>query len=143
MPGLETLFLLANASVMPFWLLMMLAPGWSPTQRIVRSPWIVIAPAALYVLAIVPLIPTVFADIARPELAKLVELFATPEAVYVAWLHFLAFDLFVGRWVYLEARRRGTPWWVSSPILFGCLMFGPLGFCLWLLARTRWPEPAA
>ncbi len=143
-PGwLDGLFLFANASVMPFWLLMLFAPGWPRTRRIIASPWIVIAPVALYTVAIVPLIPGLFADIARPDLAKLVTLFAAPEAVYVAWLHFLAFDLFVGRWAYLEARRRGTPAWVSSPILFCCLMFGPLGCGLWLLARTRWPDPSA
>lgn len=140
---LDTLFLLANASVMPFWLLMLLAPGWATTLRIIRSPWIALPPAALYVVAIVPLIPSLVGDIAQPELATITALFEAPETVYVAWLHFLAFDLFVGRWAYLEARRRGTPWWVSSPILFACLMFGPLGFTLWLLARTRWPEPAA
>lgn len=140
---LDTLFLVANASVMPFWLLMIFLPGWGHTARIARSAWIPIVPAALYAVAVVPMMPSLVGDLGQPELSAIVALFQSPEAVYVGWLHFLAFDLLVGRHVYREARARGVPALISSPILFFVLMFGPFGYCLWLLAGLRWPAAPA
>lgn len=70
-----------------------------------------------------------------PSLDRIAELLGRPEVALVAWVHFLAFDLFVGRWIYLDARERGVPWWVSSPVLFLTLMFGPLGLLSYLIAR--------
>ncbi|MCB0074886.1 MAG: DUF4281 domain-containing protein, partial [Caldilineaceae bacterium] len=52
------------------------------------------------------------------------------------WVHFLAFDLFVGRWVYLDSRARGITAWLVSPILFVVLMLGPLGFLLYMAVRA-------
>jgi len=34
-------------------------------------------------------------------------LFGTGAGTTLAWVHFLAFDLFVGRWIYLDARGEG------------------------------------
>jgi hypothetical protein len=61
----------------------------------------------------------------------------SPEGATVAWVHFLAFDLFVGRWIYLDARTRELPWWATSPLLFLTLMLGPIGLLAYLLVRTR------
>ena len=60
----------------------------------------------------------------------------TPAGATVGWVHFLAFDLFVGRWVYLDSRARGISAWLVSPILFVVLMFGPLGFLIYVAARA-------
>ncbi|MCL4859521.1 MAG: DUF4281 domain-containing protein [Caldilineaceae bacterium] len=62
-------------------------------------------------------------------------LFGAPEATAVAWIHFLAFDLFVGRWIYLDSRTQGGSVWLASPCLFFTLMLGPLGFLLYLAGR--------
>jgi len=62
-------------------------------------------------------------------------LLGVPAGATVAWLHFLAFDLFVGRWIYLDGRERGITSWVMAPVLFLTLMLGPCGFLLYLIAR--------
>ena len=49
--------------------------------------------------------------------------------------HFLAFDLFVGRWEYLDARERQLTHWLLAPCLFLTLMLGPLGLLAYLGAR--------
>lgn len=139
---LDLLFRLGNLYVMPFWLLMIFAPGWSKTAALVRSPWICIGPVLLYGWVIAPQVPGLFADIAQPELANITAIFEAREAVFVGWMHFLAFDLFVGRWVYHDARSRGVTPFVTAPVLFATLMLGPLGFGVWLLLRTRFPAPA-
>ncbi|MQB08049.1 DUF4281 domain-containing protein [Agrobacterium tumefaciens] len=46
------------------------------------------------------------------------------------WLHYLAFDLFVGSWIVTDGLERGVHRW----LLFSCLaltfLFGPAGLLL-------------
>ena len=74
----------------------------------------------------------------NPELATIAEMLGTPAGATVGWIHFLAFDLFVGRWVYLDGQRLGLSAWMVSPILLMVLMFGPLGLLLYLVV-SRFP----
>ena len=53
----------------------------------------------------------------------------------IGWIHYLAFDLFVGLWVARNADRYGFARWLHIPILFFVLMLGPLGLVLYLLLR--------
>jgi hypothetical protein len=52
------------------------------------------------------------------------------------WLHFLAFDLFVGAWIVCDARMRGLPFLLALPCLPFAFLFGPVGFVAWL--GLRW-----
>ena len=54
----------------------------------------------------------------------------------IAWVHFLAFDLFVARWAYVDNWETGISAWLMAPILFFTLMLGPVGFLLYLGAKT-------
>lgn len=128
--------------VAPFWLLMIVLPAWRVTQRVVASPWIAAPAAALYLALVLPGLPATLAVVARPSLEAIAPLLGTPEGATVAWVHFLAFDLFVGRWVYLDARARRVPAWVTSPLLFLTLMLGPVGLLAYLAGRGRWPRSA-
>ena len=134
----ETLFQLANLYIMPFWLLMIFLPHWSWTKRIMATLWIVVPLALAYSVLIVPqmLGSGIAADLMNPTIAGLAELLGSPAGVAVGWIHFLAFDLFVGRWAYLDSRERQISAWIASPCLFFILMMGPLGFLLYLLVRT-------
>lgn len=131
----ELLFPLSNVLVLPFWLLMIAAPGWSWTRRIVGSPWVAAAPAVLYVALVAPQLPTLLVSLTNPQLGAIADLLGSPLGATIAWAHFLAFDLFVGRWAYLDARERGLSAWIVSPLLALVLLLGPLGFLLYLLAR--------
>jgi hypothetical protein len=62
--------------------------------------------------------------------------FSKPEAVLVGWVHYLAFDLWVGAWAVEDAGKRGLPHWAVLPCLFFILMAGPFGLLLYLAART-------
>lgn len=140
---MATVFQASFLLVAPFWLLMIVAPGWVITRRVVASAWIAAPAAILYLVLVVPDLPGVLAAVASPELSTIAALLATPEGATVAWVHFLAFDLFVGRWVYLDARSRGMPAWITSPLLVLTLMLGPTGLVGHLLARTRYRATAA
>ena len=100
--------------------------------------WPILPPALFYVYLIFfgAGAGNVLGDLMNPTAAVVADLLGNPAGAATGWAHFLAFDLFVGRWVYLEARRSNTPWWISSPILFFTLMLGPVGFLLWFGVRS-------
>jgi hypothetical protein len=140
---MEEVFRLSSLLVAPFWLLMILLPRWRLTGRVMRSPWVALGPAALYAALVAPRLLSLAPALLRPELPAIAALLGTPEGATIAWAHFLAFDLFVGRWVYLDGRGRGVSAWVTSPVLFLTLLVGPLGFLLHLAARRLFGRAAS
>lgn len=133
---METLFTLANVLVMPFWLLMIFAPRWRVTGRLLRSPLVAAPPSLLYAALMLPRLAEHVPTLLRPELHAVAGLLGSPAGATLGWTHFLAFDLFVGRWVYLDGRRRGMSAWVAGPVLFLTLLLGPVGFLLHLGLRN-------
>lgn len=62
------------------------------------------------------------------SLANVQKLFERPELALAGWIHFLAFDLFVGVWVARTAQAEGVAFWMVVPCLFLTFMFGPAGY---------------
>jgi hypothetical protein len=132
---METLFQISGLFVLPFWFLMIVAPNWKLTLRLLKSPLVIIAPVIAYVILVLPQIGALLPKVMGPKLPEIASLLGTPEGATIAWMHFLAFDLFVGRWAYLDSRERGISAWLMAPILFFILMLGPFGFLLYMIAR--------
>lgn len=132
----ETIFSLSSLLVMPFWLLLIFLPRWRVTERLVSGPWLAVPAALLYAVLVLPRFGEVFTAVSNPTLPGITTLLRSPAGATIAWIHFLAFDLFVARWVYLDGRSRHISSWFISPILFVVLMLGPVGFLLYLGART-------
>jgi Domain of unknown function (DUF4281) len=130
------LFRLSNLLVMPFWALMILLPRWRWTVRILRSPFVSAAPALLYAALVLPWLGTIWPAIARPTIGGVATLLGSPEGATIAWAHFLAFDLFVGRWIYLDCQERRLSPLLMAPVLFLTLMLGPFGFLIYLVLRA-------
>lgn len=132
---METIFTLSNLFVLPFWALMIFLPHWRWTQRIVRTLWPVVVLAVVYAVLLLTQIGGVASSLLNPTLDGIAGLLGTPAGATVGWVHFLAFDLFVGRWAYLDSRERGISAWLVSPTLFFVFMAGPLGLLLYLAVR--------
>ena len=137
------LFELTFALAAPFWALMILLPGWSWTRRIIASPLIVLPVVLIYLLLVVPAFGEVLPAVASPTLGGIRELLGTAGGAAAAWAHLLAFDLFVGRWSWLDSRTRGVPALVMSPVLLLTILLGPLGLLVYLLVRDRYPDQAS
>ncbi|HEX2659963.1 MAG TPA: ABA4-like family protein [Polyangia bacterium] len=122
----------------PFWVAMIVAPRWRVTRRVLASPLVVLGSVLLYASLVLPALGTVLPVVARPTLATVMALLNQPVAATAAWAHFLAFDLFVGRWIYLDALERKVPlpWLAVAPTLVLTLLLGPLGLGAYLLLRT-------
>ena len=136
------LFSLTFALAAPFWALMILLPGWSWTTRIIASPLIVLPIVAIYALLVIPAFGEVLPAVANPTLDGVRELLGTPSGAAAGWAHMVAFDLFLGRWSYLDSRERGISAWVMAPILLLTILLGPLGLAAYLAVRdplTRRP----
>jgi hypothetical protein len=52
------------------------------------------------------------------------------------WIHYLAFDLFVGAWEVRDAQRQGIHHLLVIPCLLATLMAGPAGLALYWLLRV-------
>jgi hypothetical protein len=63
-------------------------------------------------------------------------LFAQREAVLVGWIHFLAFDLFIGGWEVRTARAEKIPFLLVVPCLVFTFLLGPVGLVLFLILRA-------
>lgn len=132
----ETIFSLSSLLVMPFWLLLIFLPRWRVTERLMVGPWTAVPAALLYGILVLPQFSQIFTAVSNPTLAGITTLLGDPAGATIAWVHFLAFDLFVGRWIYLDGRSHQISAWLISPILFMVLMLGPIGFLLYLVVRT-------
>lgn len=130
-----TIFSFSSVLVMPLWFLMAVLPKWSVTRRIMSSPWSIAPVALLYAALVVPAITDLLPSLASPTLDGIRTVLASNAGATIGWIHFLAFDLFVGRWAYLESRERNYSPFIMAPILFFILMFGPLGFVTYLAVR--------
>ena len=133
---MEQLFSVGNVLVLPFWLLMIAFPHWRWTRRLLASPLVAVPPVIVYAAVVLPRLSEILPAVANPSLPDISQLLGTPAGTTAAWAHFLAFDLFVGRWAYLDSRERAISAWIMAPVLLLILMLGPLGFVVYLGVRA-------
>lgn len=135
-PFHQIAFKIVNLSSMPVWLLMILAPRARVTKALVE------ATPALYIgLGVV--YTALLADAATgsdgpPDFTRIEgvrDALQHPSGLLGGWTHYIAFDLFVGRWIYETALAEGRPARLSLLLTWWA---GPLGLTLFL-ARDRLP----
>lgn len=62
-------------------------------------------------------------------------LFTQDELLLAGWVHYLAFDLFVGAWIVRTARAKGISFWFVLPCLPATFLFGPIGYLLFSIIQ--------
>lgn len=137
-----TLFALTFTLVAPFWALMILLPRWSGTVRIISSPLIVLPVLVIYALVVLPALGEVLPVVTSPTLDGVRHLLGGADGAAAAWAHMVAFDLFAGRWAWLDSRERGVPALVMAPVLVLTILLGPVGLAAYLGLRAGWARPA-
>jgi hypothetical protein len=135
-PRHNLLWKIANLSTLPVWVAMIVAPRAAPTRWLVEH--LVPLYAALGVSYTASLLTSAATSRTAPDFSspeKVSALLQNPDAMLAGWIHYLAFDLFVGRWIWETANEEERParlallftWWA-----------GPMGLALFL-ARNRLP----
>jgi hypothetical protein len=132
---MSTAFTLVFVAAAPFWLLMIFAPGWSWTHRVVSSPWSCTPPLVFWFIFALPNMADLLPAVLKPTLAGWQSLVADPAALTAVWAQVIAWDLFVGRWMYLDARARGVHPLVMGPLLVVAILFSPIAVPVYLLLR--------
>jgi hypothetical protein len=73
--------------------------------------------------------------------AAVAELFANHLLLLAGWVHYLAFDLFIGGWETRDAIARRVPRLILAPCLLMTFMLGPIGLLCYHIVRARTHEP--
>lgn len=130
----ELLFTLCGRLVLPAWLLLIFAPRWEWTRRLVFHAWIPMLLAIAYIYCF-------YAAQPLPEgsgfgsLEQVMIFFQSPYAALAGWIHYLAFDLFIGAWQVRDAGKRDINHLWVVPCLVLTFMAGPVGLLLYFCIR--------
>ena len=130
----ELLFTICSRFVLPAWLLLIFAPNWAWTRKLIFHAWIPALLGVAYLYCMVQNFPS-------PEgtgfgsLAQVMAFFQLPYAALAGWIHYLAFDLFIGAWQVRDAKRNGISHFLVIPCLILTLLAGPIGLLLYFVIR--------
>ena len=129
----EIIFNIYNTGILIFWLFLLVFPKSKLTRKMTDFPWIplVIAFGYIYFLGTSDSIFSV--DFS--SLSGLTEMFqnSNPRGVAAGWLHYLAFDFWVGCWILRDSQKKGVKHvFIIFPMLF-TFMLGPVGVIIYTL----------
>lgn len=130
---IETTFSACSTLALVGWLVLILAPR-SRYARLAAGVGIPLALSVVYAVLIARYFPS--ADGGFGSLAEVTRLFANPALLLAGWVHYLAFDLFIGGWEVRDAGRHGVPHMVVIPCLVLTFMLGPIGLLTYFAVRT-------
>ena len=129
----EIIFNIYNTGILIFWFFLLVFPKSKLTQKMTDFPWIplVIAFGYIYFLGTSDSIFSV--DFST--LSGLTEMFqnSNPRGVAAGWLHYLAFDFWVGCWILRDSQKKGVKHaFIIFPMFF-TFMLGPVGVIIYTL----------
>lgn len=130
----DKLFLICNNLALAGWLLMVVAPRWKWTFSIIVSGAVILLLSAVYLTLIVLYFGEGEGNFS--SLDGVMKLFENREAVLAGWVHYLAFDMFVGTWIVSNSQKLGIKHWWIVPCLFFTFMLGPIGLILYFSIRA-------
>ena len=119
-------FGLGNALALACWVALAVSP---PSRRWTPAVWAVTGRAVPLLLAVayLGLLIVHRGPGGFDSLARVRQLFDQPGLLAAGWLHYLAFDLFVGTWIARRAGLLGVHHAWVIPCLLLTFLFGPVG----------------
>jgi hypothetical protein len=134
----DALFQVCNPIAAAGWLALLLAlQNRRPASAAATLGGIVI-PLSLAVLYAVVLASNIAGSPGGfSSLTAVAELFSNRWLLLAGWVHYLAFDLFVGAWEVRDATERGVPRRLVVPCLVLTSFVGPIGLLCYYGVRLR------
>ncbi len=125
----NAVFGLANMAVLPGWAILILGPRSRPWLMAIPG---VVLPLALAVLYAGLILGYFFGveDGGFNSVSQVRALFAVDPVLVGGWVHYLAFDLFVGTWLARHMDGAAISRLIQAPILALTFLFGPIGLLL-------------
>jgi hypothetical protein len=130
----SAIFQFGNTFVLLGWILLVLIPYWKYTQPIIMNGVIIIL-AIIYSFMILEDIGGFNPD-SFGSLENVMQLFTNEDAVAAGWMHYLAFDLFVGAYIMRKSETLGISRILATVCLPFTFMFGPMGYLLFFIVKT-------
>jgi hypothetical protein len=139
----EALFSVCNTTALAGWCVLIFLPR-QRTARLISGLVIPLVLAAIYITVIA------FAwggsSGGFSSLAAVAELFSNKWLLLAGWVHYLAFDLWIGAWEVRDASDRRVPHLLVVPCLLLTFLFGPAGLLTYhvvrlIYRRSAQPEP--
>lgn len=131
----ETVFSMAGNAAMLGWFILIFLPRRFDLLFAIPQYVIPFGLGLVYAGLILPTIYTIEGG-GFGSLAQVRALFGNDATLLAGWIHYLAFDLFIGAWIARRSDEIGLPRIVQAPILIATLMFGPMGLALFLSIRA-------
>jgi len=134
--NLDDAFGHASRLAMLGWLALILLPRWRGVSHTLSR---LVIPATLS-LGYLVLIAVHWHDAKGgfSSLDGVATLFQSRPMLLAGWVHYLAFDLFLGAWILRRSQEAGIPHLPMVPVLLATFMFGPAGYLSFLLLRQVW-----
>ncbi|MCW7468720.1 ABA4-like family protein [Leptospira kanakyensis] len=127
------IFKIANGITLLSWLILILSPNQTKVIRPLRVFISGLLLGGVYIFAI--LIGNGEANGDFSSLESVRSLFANDFFLLGGWVHYLAFDLFLGTWEVEDSIKEGINRFLLIPVLALTFYFGPAGFVLYLVLR--------
>jgi Domain of unknown function (DUF4281) len=136
----ELLFSISNGVAFLAWMALIFLPRWPRLQPIIACG--VLGGLCFFYSGLA------LSFFARSEgggfatLAQVMQLFTSEPMVLTGWVHYLAFDLFVGLWIAKRADQRGMARGLQAIVLLFTFMVGPFGLALYLSLERAYESPS-
>lgn len=128
-------FTVLNLSTLPVWVAMIVFPRARATAWLVRRSTVVFAGLGVAYTALLAASLASGGESLDPrDPDSLRRALGSPTAFLAGWTHYLAFDLFVGRWIWSSNVAAGRT--ARLPLLL-TWWFGPIGLSTELVRRAR------
>ena len=125
-------FSFVNITVLPAWLMLIFLPR-SNWTRIVAAYAV---PAALGIVYVTLLLTNDWPQGAGfSSITQVERLFSSQWLLLAGWVHYLAFDLFIGAWEVRDAWRLNIPHVLVVPCLILTFLLGPAGLLAYFIVR--------
>lgn len=134
--SLETIFSLCSGLAMIGWLGLVVVPKSEVTRHLYPSVVTPVMLGLVYTYLMVSFQGEVPAEGGFGTLEAVKALFGVDALLLAGWIHYLAFDLFVGAWIVRDSQTHQINHFLILPCLFFTLMAGPLGLMLYLGLRV-------
>lgn len=130
---LETIFSVCNYVAMAGWLGLILFP---------KFEWVTRVGARIIIPSLIAVVYIILMVIGRSQgtsegnfssLAGVAALFSVKEVLLAGWVHYLAFDLFVGSCIAENSRKHNISHWLVIPCLLFTFLAGPIGLLMYYI----------
>lgn len=129
----ENVFSICNNIALFGWLLLILLPRNKWTSRIVLGGIIPVLLAIIYTSLIG--IHIWGSEGGFSSLSNVAKLFENQWLLLAGWVHYLAFDLFVGSWEVRDSQTLKISHLLVIPCLILTFLFGPFGYLIYQLIK--------